>query len=132
MPGFGKAIPLSAKAHDDDAALFIRAKVYDPNDVELVGSPVTLAHVSDGFYSNDALLMPNVDFVHAVYDPFIDAGFTVKSVDHLPNSETFFIDKADSLVGPLKPTDLVLTVDEENERILSVEDAGELVLIEGE
>lgn len=127
MPEIGAKIELAAQAYDNDTGLFVRGRVFDATDTELTGSPVTLAHVSNGLYTNHTLVMPNSERVHAVYEAFLDAGFTMPSPEHCHNTESFEIDKSvsvlDDIAVPPGETTLIST-NADDSTTLTVDAAG--------
>jgi len=53
-----------------------------------------MTSIGDGSYVNDALIMPDKDFVVAEYVVFDDAGFTIESVVHFPTAEVYEKDRS--------------------------------------
>jgi hypothetical protein len=83
MPFPGNVVPLSFQAHDRSEVLYVQAEVVDNTGAVIAGSPFTLAHVGNGKYTNDTLIMPsNVKYLEITYHPYTDAGFTTFSDDH--------------------------------------------------
>lgn len=76
MPAPGDKIPLSFQSPEDNSGLFIRATIRDSLDVELIGSPKSLAHVDKGLYTDNSLDFPDSPAVKVTYQVFKDAGFT--------------------------------------------------------
>lgn len=134
----GNNLPLGAQLFDKDAGKFVRVRLFDSTDTELGVSPVSLSHVSDGFYASAAVPMPDVAAVHAVYEAFDDAGFSVPSPIHHPATETFnrevVSDAVDLILNSLHSPDVVGVVAENDdlESQVADEDGAISAIIEDE
>lgn len=119
----GDPIPLGLQLWDLAEDKFVRAKVYDKDGVELVGSPVTLPHLDDGFYYNASIPFPNSLWVVCVFYVFDDGGFTQISDSHTPAAETIFLDQAYQTLLDFEiaeGTDVsIKLLDDENEELLA-------------
>ena len=96
MPRLNHPIPIALQLWDRDTSKFIRATVRAPGGAQLPGSPVTLAHAADGFYTTAAIAMPQVDYVSVFYEVFADPAQTIPSAEH---SEAFEIFELSGLSG---------------------------------
>lgn len=123
----GDAVPLSVQLWDRDTGKFVRARLYDTTNTEIVGSPVTLTHVVDGLYTAAGPTMPNGN-VSVVYNVYDDALFATLSVCHLPGAmcarptkecETL---EAVLAIDPVKPVQPVFVTVEQDEVSVSVLD----------
>ena len=74
----GEPLLIEAQLQDNITDKFIRAIVKDSDGAEVTGSPLTLTHVSNGFYQDNSLIKEDGSF--SVYlQVFDDAGFTTPS-----------------------------------------------------
>lgn len=73
----GDPIFLELGLSDKETNRYVRARLYDENNVEIVGSPFTLSHVNNGLYVNQTLTMPNTPILRAYYEVFTDPGMTI-------------------------------------------------------
>lgn len=68
----------------------VRAHLFDGTNAELVGSPIVLAHVAGGLYTNNGgLSMPASPVVRAQIQTFDDSGFTTPTTGEAPALQTF-------------------------------------------
>lgn len=82
MPKANHPIPLSLQLWDKDASKYVRATIRLPSGGQHPSSPVSLSHVSDGFYTSTAAPMPNADFVSVFYEVFQNPEMTLPSQEH--------------------------------------------------
>lgn len=78
MPKNGEDIPLTVQLEDQETGKYVRAKVLNPSDLDISGSPVNMTHQSEGLYTA-TLTMPNVEYVRIQYQVFDDAGYSTPS-----------------------------------------------------
>jgi len=83
---FGAIIPLTLQLEGAATDKFPQADLTDAAGAALPASPVDLAHVSGGLYSNNAVLMPSTAYVKAVYKSFEEIGHTTPSPDYVVGS----------------------------------------------
>lgn len=98
MPFTGEIIPLSFQLLDGDASKFCRAILTDASGTPLAESPVTMSNIGGGKYSDDTVLMPNIDYVEATYEPYDDAAHTIVDPDHLLGTDVFRLEVPDSVI----------------------------------
>jgi hypothetical protein len=101
MPFAGETIPLSFQLLDSDATKFCRAILEEPDGTALAASPVTMVNLGSGKYTNDTVVMPNIDYVECRYEPFNDAGFTIPDPDHLVGTNVFRLEIPDTVIVDL-------------------------------
>jgi len=94
MPKIGDPIDLAMLMHDGASDKHVRAHIYRDDNSELSGSPVSLSHISGGFYSSNSAVWPNSLYLNLVYKVFEDAGFTVVASDRLPGTETVYLEQS--------------------------------------
>ncbi len=84
MPQVGETLKIFCVLDDGDTTKFIRAELRDDSGTPLAASPVTLTHISGGYYlyTGAPVTMPSVDSVCAHYKVFTDAGFTTPDLTH--------------------------------------------------
>ena len=75
MPLPGDKMRIKYQAPIDRSDLFVRATLRDPDDILLGSSPVSLAFVGNGLYTNNALTFPDVSEIKITLEVFKDAGF---------------------------------------------------------
>jgi len=92
MPKVGEPLVVSITLFDGDETKAPRAVVTDPGGAALVGSPLELVHVVDGYYENSDLVMPNLSFVKAIITVFDDDTFTDISEIHSSASAVYTLD----------------------------------------
>lgn len=92
MPSVGSAIYLNLQLFDGATNQFPRAYLYDAAGDELAESPVDLAHVENGLYSNSDVLMPASGQIKAVYKVFTDSGHTTLSGVYAQALDIFTLD----------------------------------------
>lgn len=85
----GKPIPLSVLLFDKATDKYVQAVIVDHTGNQIAGSPVAIPHVITGLYEYDDILMPDVDYVTAIYTVYDDALFASPSEIHLPSAELF-------------------------------------------
>jgi len=95
MPKIGDTIPLVLKLSDGDENVFVRCILEDQDGNALAESPVTLAHVGEGRYEDNSVVMPQKVYVTATYQVFEDAGFTIPSETHADSLDVFPIEILD-------------------------------------
>lgn len=93
MPRAGQDIPLTLQIDDRNASKYVRARVFNPSQSEISGSPASMAHISQGLYGA-TLIMPTVEYVRVVYEVYDDAGFTTSAVDYEWVSEVLEADES--------------------------------------
>lgn len=112
----GDPIPLALQLTDLEEDQFVLANVFLEGGVEHDDSPVLLAHISNGIYEDDSLIMPNSRWVHIQYRVYSDAGLTL--ISHFPKAETIFLDQEaqdiENLLTLLTDVDLTAKVEEED------------------
>lgn len=70
----GELVPLELQLSDGTTGLFPRALVYDASGTLIATKD--LAHVANGRYANDTLVMPSSGYVAATYIVYSDSGHT--------------------------------------------------------
>ncbi len=126
----GDPIQLNLQLEGGETDKFPLAILRDSDGNELSESPRALAHVGDGLYSNDDILMPNFPEVTATYKVYDDE-------DHLTLTDdySFSIDEfhRSELGAFLVVPEIEVFIEDEDELNLDVEDDGEIsVMIEDE
>jgi hypothetical protein len=81
MIKLGDIVPLSVQISDGNSKLKIMAKVISPSSNILFEGP--LSHLMDGFYETKQFVMPEVDFVIAIYN-------VENNNEYSNSSETFY------------------------------------------
>jgi hypothetical protein len=89
MPTVGAAIQLNLQLFDGATDKYVRAYLKDASGNNLAASPVNLAHVGNGLYSDDSVLMPDTAQVTATYRVFTDSGYSSASADHSDALDVF-------------------------------------------
>jgi len=126
----GDKIPLFLLTENRVTDRVVRARVRNEFAVEISGSPVTVAHLDDGEYFDDSLLMPNTSHIMVTYDVFDGPGFTNVSQDLLPDDERFDLDDLGTAIDELKnasrQADLEAEITDNDALSATVTDADEL------
>jgi len=78
----GSAVPLTLQLPDGATDKYVQAVVRDPAGDELDDSPVNLAHVGEGLYTDDSVSMTSDNFVTVTYLVYSDAGYTTLDDDY--------------------------------------------------
>lgn len=112
MPRLNHPIPLALQLWDRDTSKFIRATVRLPDGAQVPGSPLTLPHAADGFYTSTSILMPKVDFVSVFYEVFADQAQTIPSAEHGEAFEIFELSGVSGGGGTSGFDDLVAIIDD--------------------
>lgn len=73
----GAPIPVVAQTADGSTNKFVLGWVYDDTNTLLPACPVTLTSVGSGLYQNNALVMPNVEYVLSQVQAYYDSGHTM-------------------------------------------------------
>lgn len=114
MPHTNRQIPISLQLWDKDTSKHVRATVRLPSGAIVGGAPVTLTHVSQGYYQNSSVIFPlTADFVTVFYEVFDDLAHTVPSLEHSEAFDVFenlMIEGGGTVYGSLD--DLVAVIDE--------------------
>lgn len=125
MPRFNSPIPLALQLWDKAAGKYVTATIRLPTGQKLEGSPVPLGHVEQGYYTSNALRMPNVDYVTCFYEVFDDAGHTIPSADHAEAFELLELTSegggaggSDEIVAEIYDADVALVAHVEEARTL--------------
>ena len=108
MPFLGEIVRLTNQLWDGDTGKFVRAIVRKTDGTEVTGSPFTLAHIGNGKYTNNTLLMPNEDRLDVTYETYDDAGFTTLSEDHTISTDVYRLEIPDSTI--LAKLDQILNI----------------------
>ena len=88
----GSPIPLSVLLFDKAIDKFVQAVIIDETGAQIAGSPVAVPHVITGLYEFNGLVMPDVEYVTAIFTVYNDALFTSPSQIHCPSAEQFIKD----------------------------------------
>lgn len=126
----GDTIPLTLKLWDGDTGKYVKAVVVDSDGITL--GTITLTHITEGFYQDDSLTMPNKEFVTVYYIVYDDIGLTTRSVNHQDASEVFaltplpleIVKKVDDIIVTVEPNDAAqidVTVMEIPETVIDIE-----------
>ena len=94
----GNPIPLSVLLFDLATDKFVQAVIVDETGSQIAGSPVAISHVLTGLYEFNGLVMPDVDYVTAIFTVYDDALFTIPSQIHCPSAEQFIKDNDSSVI----------------------------------
>ena len=97
MPKIGDTLQLNCQLYDGATNKYVKAWLRDASGVALSPATATLAHVGEGLYSNDSVVMPTTQQVTAVIKVFDDAGFTTPSSLHSDVLDVFDLDTEISL-----------------------------------
>lgn len=106
----GDSIPLTLKLWDGDTSKFVKAVVVDSDGTNL--GTITLTHVSEGFYQDDSILMPNKEYVTAYYIVYDDPGFATRSVNHQDTADVFALTQLPTEIVK-KVDDIIVTVEQQ-------------------
>lgn len=92
MPKVGEKLVVSITLFDGDETRVPQAVVTDDVGAPLVGSPIELTHVENGYYENSVLVMPNISFVKAIITVYNDDTFAVVSPKHSSASAVYTLE----------------------------------------
>jgi hypothetical protein len=85
----GSNIPLNCQLWDGDPSLYVRATLKNA-DGSPYGTPfVNLTSVGGGLYLSNAVIMPSIGPVLAVFEVFSDAGYSIPEANHTVVAETY-------------------------------------------
>jgi len=101
-------VPLCYLSPYKDAALFIRARIYNVADTLLATKDLT--HVEDGRYTDATYFMPAEPSLKVRYDVFTEASYTSKSLNEGSKDERFDLIKDDDAL--IRNDELVMIFDE--------------------
>ena len=101
-------VPLCYLSPNKNAALFVRARIFNISDTLLATKDLT--HVEDGRYTDATFFMPDAANLKVRYDVFTDAGYTAPSTDEGSVDERFHkLDTPDALI---RNDELILVFDD--------------------
>ena len=87
----GNPMVLAHQLPDGHTGKYVRAVLRRPDGTALVASPINLAHVGNGLYTNDDENMPSQQFVTSTYITYSDAAYTIVDVAYGFGLEVFFL-----------------------------------------
>ena len=87
----GNPMVLAHQLPDGHTGKYVRAVLRRPDGTALVASPINLAHVGNGLYTNDDENMPSQQFVTSTYITYSDAAYTIVDVAYGFDLEVFFL-----------------------------------------
>lgn len=124
MPRINQTAPINLQLWDRAQNKYVTATVRLPSGQEIGGSPVPLEHIDGGFYSTQAVRMPQADFLTVFYEVFDDQGHTIPSAEHSEAFETITLTESGGGGGSGLQDDLIAEVfDADVELVGVVEDA---------
>jgi len=96
MPKVGNKIPLFCQLFDGATNMYVRAYLVNSDLAFLPQSPVNLTNAGNGTYESNAVVMPDTEFVVAIYKVFQDAVYTIPSDTHADCEDIFELFEFDS------------------------------------
>lgn len=91
MPRLGETVKLGLQLFNGATDKYVRATLRN-FDESVTYPTVNLTHVANGLYVANGFVMPNSNTVTCQYAVYDDNGYSVPSVDHTIESETFELD----------------------------------------
>lgn len=119
-----QALNLKHKLDDGAGGKFVRAFLTDKTGAALIPPSVNLSHIGSGVYSENVLLMPNLDQVVVSYAVFTDNSYTTKDASYSEDADVYEKDNFDPT--NFLPKGQNITVQFSNQKLNAVVGSGEI------